>query len=111
MQEHWKFRNTPRLSSESLVSFLENQTKELEIFLSYYYRGKSATAENVKLRTEPIFKNPKEGSFILSFEVSYFDRCRDIDERAQDQMKITFKFDEANLELHLLGEDWNSFQD
>lgn len=111
MQEHWTFKNTPRLSSESLVSFLAAESKQLAIFLSYYYRGKSATAENVRLYGAPIFSSPDSGSIKLQYEVAYFDRCRDIDEREQETMKINFQFDEAKTELTLLGEDWISFQD
>ncbi|MHA7128794.1 hypothetical protein [Algoriphagus namhaensis] len=106
MQVTWTFRNTPVLDSDSLQKYLKEQVKELEIFLSYYYKNQGATAENVKLSQNPEFKEQGRGILRFTFDIAYFNLCLNIDEKEKGKMKVNFFIDPDKNELQLIGEDW-----
>ncbi len=106
MQETWTFDYLHPFDQANLQDFLDSKSKELGIFLSYYYKKDGAVAEKVKLRGEPKFTDNKSGKLELAFELVFFNACLAIHEQEKEEMEIGFEFDELNQKLELKGAYW-----
>ncbi len=106
MQHTWSFDYNQKLNPENLAKFMESQSKELGIFLSYYYKKQGAHADDVSLKSAPEFQTPKNGRFTLEFQLVYFNACLDINEQEKEEMKIDFEYQETANKLLLTGENW-----
>jgi hypothetical protein len=109
MQHSWTF-DFPALShsEKDLELFLALNTKELGIFLSYYYKKEGAVAENVSIQANFEFESKNTGCFTLEFDLVFFNACLAIHDKAKEKMKITFKVDVPNQKLQLKGPFWPS---
>lgn len=109
MQHSWTF-DFPALShsEKDLELFLTPYTKELGIFLSYYYKKEGAVAENVSIQPDFEFESKNTGCFTLEFDLVHFNACLAINDKAKEKMRITFKIEEPNQKLHLTGPFWPS---
>ncbi len=109
MQETWTF-DFPKTSSPEiqLKSILEDQEKDLGIFLSYYFKNEGAVAEKVKLNGEPEFETPTSGKLTLAFDLVHFNACLAIHDQAREMMDLTFEIDHLAEKVTLTGAFWPS---
>lgn len=109
MQETWTFdfpiSKTPK---EGLESLLIEKEKDLGIFLSYYFKKDGAVAEKVTLQSAPIFETETTGSFVLDFDLAYFNACLAINDKGREEMKMTFEIDPLAEKIKLIGAYWPS---
>jgi hypothetical protein len=107
MQEIWSF-DFPKTASipEQLVRKLEDEERELGIFLSYYYKKEGAVAEKVKLKGKPEFKDELSGKLVLDFDLVHFNACLAIHEQKRGEIEITFEIDPVSEKLKLSGPYW-----
>ena len=107
MQETWTF-DFPKSADYrvSLLNLLEENSKALGIFLSYYYKKVGAVAEKVTIKSGPEFESKTAGKLILKFDLVHFNACLAIHEKAKEEMKIMFEIDEANHIVKLIGAYW-----
>lgn len=106
MQETWAFDYSDSLNSNNLSEFLKSKSKDLGIFLSYYYKRDGALAENVDVKSNPIFETPTRGNLILEFDLIHFNACLAIHEKEISEMKIRFEMNENANQLILTGAYW-----
>jgi hypothetical protein len=110
MQESWELSiNSPARSKELgklIQDLLEENEKELGIFLSYYFKKEGAVTEKVKLHSIPLFKEKLKGNFLVSFDLVHFNACLNIHEQSRNQMELGFEFDPNLTTLHLTGPYW-----
>lgn len=110
MQESWKFSIPNHLLSkdlrELLQKLLEENEKEMGIFLSYYFKKEGALTEKVQLHSIPDFKEKLRGNFWVSFDLVYYNACLNIHEQNRDQMELGFEFKEDLTSLQLTGPYW-----
>lgn len=109
MQESWTF-DFPKSQSvtDQLIQTLQDQQKELGIFISYYYKKEGAVAEKVALLGPPEFLNEFGGKFTLGFDLVHFNACLAIHDQAKEKMDLTFEIDPENEKLKLIGAYWPS---
>lgn len=107
MQESWSF-NFPKtdLPEPQLSRILEAETKEVGIFLSYYYKREGAVAEKVRLKGKPEFADGLSGTLLLDFDLVHFNACLAIHEQKREQMTINFQIDPIQEKLKLIGPYW-----
>ena len=109
MQETWTFEfPKSQQTEEGLLQLLQKQQKELDIFLSYYYKKEGAVAENVSLKGQPEFESKTSGKLVLEFDLVHFNACLAIHEQGKESMKVTFKIDPEREKLQLTGAYWPS---
>lgn len=109
MQESWSFDFPKSKSiSDQLIQTLQDQQKDLGIFLSYYYKKEGAVAENVVLLGPPEFLNEFEGKLTLGFDLVHFNACLAIHDQAKEKMDLTFEIDPEKEKLKLTGAYWPS---
>lgn len=109
MQETWTLDFPPSENTkESLSKVLKDNSKELGIFLSYYYKKEGAVAEKVSLKSTPEFDSSISGSVILDFDLVHFNACLAIHEQAKEEMRIRFEIDETQQKVKLIGAYWPS---
>lgn len=106
MQENWTFKCTPLCNEKELKEILANSQKELDTFISYYFKKEGAVAEKVKIKGGIDFINNTEGTLVLDFDLIFFNACLNIHEKERDTMKINFIIDQSKKELNLKGEYW-----
>jgi hypothetical protein len=106
MQETWTFDYSTPMDSEFLSDFLLTKSKDLGIFLSYYFKSEGALAENAALKNQPSFDSPSSGSFDIEFDLVHFNACLAINEKEKSVMKIEFHIDEKANQLKLIGAYW-----
>lgn len=106
MQETWTFDYLQPFDKTNLQHFLNSKSKELGIFLSYYYKKDGAVAEHVELRGELELTDTKSGKVTLAFELVFFNACLAIHEHEKEEMEISFEFDQINHQLELKGAYW-----
>ncbi|WP_304516992.1 hypothetical protein [Cecembia rubra] len=110
MQESWKLRidehTGPTYTKASLLQLLESNTKELGIFLSYYFKKQGAVAENVTLSNPPVFTEKLTGKLQVEFDLVFFNACLNIHENEKEQMELTFKIIPEDAQLILTGPYW-----
>jgi len=110
MQESWKLSvhspAQPTDLGKLIMTLMEENEKEMGIFLSYYYKKEGAVTEKVKLQSIPHFKEKLKGKFLVSFDLVHYNACLNIHEQGRDQMELGFEFDESLTSLHLTGPYW-----
>jgi len=106
MQETWTFDYSDSLDLKELSDFLIARSKDLGIFLSYYYKREGALAENVDIKTNLIFETQTSGNFTLEFDLIHFNACLAIDEKERSEMKIKFELNPDTNQLILTGAYW-----
>jgi hypothetical protein len=107
MQESWSFE-LPNCTTlpEGLEAVMQQKQIELGVFLSYYYKRGGAVVENVSQASELQFTSPISGSFKVSFDLIYFNACRDIHQQERGEMELQANWDEGKRILRLQGEYW-----
>lgn len=106
MQETWTFDYEAPLDPESLSDFLQTKSKDLGIFLSYYYKKDGAVAEKVELKGKLNFTDAKSGKFKLEFDLVFFNACFAINEQEKEEMEISFEINSLTQKLELKGAYW-----
>ena len=101
MQETWTFKlpTSEQELSDQVKKVLNDNQKDLGIFLSYYFKKEGALAEKVELGSEINFNDQLSGDFTLDFDLVHFNACLAIHEQKRDQMKITFEISDDKLNL------------
>src|SRR5690554_5131298 len=113
MQEFWEFdvdqpindRSGP-LNAELIKELVKKNTKDMAIYLSYYYRGEGGLVEQVEWADELYFENPSSGNFKVTYDVVYFNACLDIHTGNKNDMLISFHLDKVQGKLRLSGPHW-----
>ncbi|EKB50880.1 hypothetical protein [Cecembia lonarensis] len=110
MQHSWSFHlpeSIPHpISKVCLKKFFEDSTKDLGIFLSYYFRKEGAVTENVSIPEEPVFESESSGTVRVQFDLIYFNACLNIHEEEKDQMLLSFSILEEDHLLTVIGPYW-----
>lgn len=112
MQETWKFVNlsAPEVGNGTLSLWLkevlDNYSKEMGIFLSYYYRKDGAVVEGVSLIPPSSELMEKTGSIAVSFQLVHFNACLNIHESNVETMSLSYEISEDGTELTLTGPYW-----
>lgn len=106
MQEIWTFDYSLPLTHQTLQEFLNSKSKELNIFLSYYYKKEGAVVEHVLLKHPPLFLDSVSGKITLAFELVFFNACLAINTQEKDEMEISFEFAPLTKQLKLAGAYW-----
>lgn len=110
MQESWEFKlpkKTIEQRSENFIrSILEDNKKELGIFLSYYYKREGAVAENVIMEGSIDFITTLTGKFTVVFDLVHFNACLNIHEQKKEKMDLDFEIKREKSILHLKGPYW-----
>ncbi len=106
MKHHWTFKNFHSEDLKDLKSVLAKRSREIETFLSYYFRGDGATVENLSLSDLQSPTDSKVGNAKFLFDVAYFNLCWNIDDKDPDKMDVELHYDKVNQELKLIGPDW-----
>lgn len=111
MQEKWEFKldNAEVLEKNQLYDVLtrtlETGTKELGIFLSYYYRSEGAVVENVRLKPNTKL-DESSGKFKVSFDLVHFNACLNIHDEGKEEMELSYSFIPDEQRLVLTGPYW-----
>jgi len=106
MQETWTFDYDYPLEDIPLENFLNSKSKELGIFLSYYFKKEGAVAERAFLKGKPKFSTSNSGLLILGFDLVYFNACLAIHEKEKSEMELNFQLNEQKKTLELKGAYW-----
>lgn len=110
MQETWKFKLSEPFEANNtqsiLVHLLENNTRDLGIFLSYYYRKQGAVVENVVIFSSPVFMDEFSGKVKVTFDLVFFNACLNIHEKEIEQMELSFKILPEDALFVFTGPNW-----
>lgn len=110
MQESWEFDFDPSDDLPVTVwlgDLIEKRSKEVGIYLSYYYRSEGGLVEQVALKEDVIFKSPTTGSLKVNFDVIYYNACLDIhSEDNKDEMTLHFEIDPTRQKIKFTGPYW-----
>lgn len=110
MQETWKFKISEPIEDTNtqslLLRLLENNTKDLGIFLSFYFRKQGAVAENVVIFNSPVFMDEFSGKVKVKFDLVFFNACLNIHEKENDQMELSFRILPEEAQLIITGPYW-----
>ncbi|MFC4871851.1 hypothetical protein [Negadavirga shengliensis] len=114
MQQHWEFNiNETKLTDESstpkknaLTSFLKNEQRALDIFLSYYLKSEGAIAENTEIGDDLVFIKNHQGKFTVKYDKVHYNACLNIHEQDKEKMELNFRIDPKNKILQLTGPEW-----
>ncbi len=107
MQESWSFElpNCTTLQ-DSLEAVMLLKQIELGIFLSYYYKKGGAVVEKVSQASELRFTSPLSGTLRVTFDLVYFNACKDIHQQERGEMELQVNWDGGKRNLRLQGEYW-----
>jgi hypothetical protein len=106
MQEEWNFKIDQSFvpnPDNFIKDLIQSKSKDLGIFLSYYFKKEGAIAEKVKLGSEILFLTDHSGTFKLEFDLVHFNACLAIHEQKRDQLDINFEVDLINETIKLIG--------
>jgi hypothetical protein len=110
MQESWEFDFKPsdgQPITVGLGDLIEKKSKEVGIYLSYYYRGEGGLVEQVALKDDMVFKSPTTGSLKVNFYVIYYNACLNIhSEDNKDEMTLHFEIDTNREKVKFTGPHW-----
>lgn len=110
MQETWEFKISQPIEKSNfpllLVSLFEKNTKELSIFLSFYFRKQGAVAENVVIFNSPVLMDEFSGLVKVKFDLVFFNACLNIYEKENDQMELSFKILPEDALIIIKGPYW-----
>jgi hypothetical protein len=79
---------------------------ELGIFLSYYYKKGGAIVEKVSQASELRFTSPLSVTLRVTFDLVYFNACKDIHLQERGEMELQVNWDGGKRNLRLQGEYW-----
>ena len=110
MQEIWEF-DIPTAEEpaqeDRLRKLLESRSKEIGIYLSYYYRPEGGIVEQVRLKDDIVFTSATTGRLTVDFFVIYYNACLNINSTDnKDQMSLTFEIDPVNQKVQFTGPYW-----
>ena len=107
MQESWNFElpNSTTLQ-DGLEAVMLLKQIELGIFLSYYYKKGGAVVEKVSQASELRFTSPLSGTLRVTFDLVYFNACKDIHQQERGEMELQVNWDGGKRNLRLQGEYW-----
>src|SRR5690606_19626528 len=92
MQETWEFDFNSSVNlpvEEALEALVEKESKEVGIYLSYYYRPEGGLVEQVSLQEGVDFESPTAGTLKVCFYVVYYTACLNIhSEDNKDEMTL-----------------------
>lgn len=110
MQQSWTLQLPKSISypitSIYLENFLEENAKDIGIFISYYFRRQGAVAENVSILKQPDFGAGNSGTVKVQFDLIFFNACLNIHEKEKDQMVLNFKILPEISQIYLTGPYW-----
>jgi hypothetical protein len=113
MQETWELdlTNAPinfvdEFKGEEIKRTIKENVKELEILLSYYFKGEGGLVEKVTLTDNINFMTPTTGTFKVKFKVVYFNACWDIHSDDEEQMILNFDVNLLQKKMRLTGPLW-----
>lgn|SRR5690606_9470168 len=110
MQEIWEFdMPTAELQSpeDRLREVLESRSKEIGIYLSYYYRPEGGIVEQVRLKDDIMFTTATTGRLTVDFVVIYYNACLNINSTDnKDQMPLNFEIDPEYGKVKFTGPYW-----
>jgi hypothetical protein len=104
MQEKWNFeiaQETEMITAQTIEHLIQEKRKELEIFLSYYFKKEGAIVEHVSLSSSIEFIALNKGKFTLKFHLIHFNACLAIHDQKSDELEIVFEFDSKSKNLTL----------
>jgi hypothetical protein len=104
MQEKWNFeiaQEIEMITKQTIEHLIQEKRKELEIFLSYYFKKEGAIAEHVSLSSSIEFIAVNKGKFKLKFHLIHFNACLAIHYQKADDLEIDFEFDSISKSLSL----------
>lgn len=110
MQEHWKLTIGNSVSSNDrrslLLQVMKENSKNLGIFLSYYFKKQGAVVENVSVQGDPLFREENSGSVWVQFDLIFFNACLSIHEKEKDRMELNFDLQNEISQIILTGPYW-----
>jgi hypothetical protein len=110
MQESWEFDFNPSDDLPVAVwvgDLIEKKSKEVAIYLSYYYRGEGGLVEQVSLKEDVVLESPATGSLKVKFYVIYYNACLNINsEDNKDEMTLRFEIDPERQKVKFTGPHW-----
>ena len=104
MQETWNFeiaQEIELITDQTIQNLIRDKAKELEIFLSYYFKKDGAIVEHVRLSSPIDFIGLNKGKFRLKFHLIHFNSCLAIHDQKSDELEIIFEFDSKSKNLTL----------
>ncbi len=105
MEHYWIIKDVDESSMKDLIGLFNEEKKGIEIFLSYYFRGESATVENLDFKSPPSYDSSTAGTIRIDFDVAYFNLCWNIDGQSKDSMTVNFDWEPELKRLKLQGPD------
>jgi hypothetical protein len=111
MQETWKFGDIDfgqvgdPPTAEGFSRLIGDRSREMGIFLSYYYRSERAVVENVSLTSLQVC-SPQVGRLLVRFSLVYFNACLNIHEEGHETMELGYQAVPEKNELILTGPFW-----
>lgn len=110
MQEIWEFdipTAEEHVTGDSFRELLESKSKEIGIYLSYYYRPEGGIVEQVRLKEDILFTTPTTGRLTVDFFVIYYNACLNINSTDnKDQMSLKFEIDPLKQKVKFTGPYW-----
>ncbi|WP_114750265.1 hypothetical protein [Pleomorphovibrio marinus] len=109
MKESWTFNcHSATRDIESLLQHIfDTQSREIEIFLSYYFRPEGAVVEKVQLLNTPERASETEGHIQVGFRLVHFNACLNIHEEAPERMDLSYRYEPISNKLQLIGPEWH----
>jgi len=110
MQEIWEF-DIPSGAGQHedgwLRDLIDAKSKEVGIYLSYYYRPEGGLVEQVRVKEEAAFRDSTTGSLKVEFDVVYFNACLNINsEDNKDEMTLHFEINSEKQKVKFSGPYW-----
>ncbi|KEO73992.1 hypothetical protein [Anditalea andensis] len=106
MQESWKFiiDSKSAVADEHIIrNLIKEHSREMGIFLSYYFKNEGAVVENVT-SDEVKISIPGKGKVKVIFDLIHYNACLNINDQRKDQMKIDYLIE--NNKVILTGPYW-----
>lgn len=110
MQETWIFDlqqtdEEPRDYAVVLPNLIRQKSKEMGIFLSYYFRNEGGLVEEVQLK-DISFTNSTSGELKVDFKVIHYNACLNINSNDKEEMDLNFIFIPSEGIVKLTGPFW-----
>lgn len=112
MQETWKFVNlkAPEAGKSTLNQWLKDvldkHSREMGIFLSYYFREDGAVVEDVRLILPNSGLTERTGSIAVSFQLVHFNACLNIHDSNPEKLLLSYELSVDGTKLLLTGPYW-----
>jgi len=112
MQETWEFVNlkAPEAGKMTLTPWLidlfDQNSQEMGIFLSYYYRKEGAVVENVRMIPPAADLSDLSGSIDVTFQLIHFNACLNIHDTNTEELTLSYDLSDNGTKLLLTGPNW-----